>query len=328
MTETTEQIKDVATDELVGIRAEVNRIAREEAISISALAREADIPVATFSGWLNGKYAGNNERIGAQAQRWLTARAEKRAAQAAQPITPGFIETPSARAHFQLLQHAQYAVDFCLDTGVPGIGKTTSARRYLEVTPHVFMITAQPSMTTVPGLLVEIAEALGIDYSASTQRLSQRIIRRLRGSQSLLIVDEAQHLVVIQIEMLRSIHDLAEVGVVLIGNETVFSRIDGAGRTTNYAQLFSRVGLRKHRIRVQPKDVELILDAWGIEDGATRRYAMSVAAKPGALRQLTKVLRYATMAARLDVADAKPRVEHLKSAYAALSGGAAVGEAA
>ena len=45
------------------------------------------------------------------------------------------------------------------------------------------------------------------------------IVQGLRGREGLLIIDEAQHLLLPALESLRSIHDATACGLVLMGNE-------------------------------------------------------------------------------------------------------------
>ena len=67
------------------------------------------------------------------------------------------------------------------------------------------------------------------------------IVQRLQGTKGLLILDEAQHLMLPALESLRSIHDATACGLVLMGNEAVYSRLSGR-HSAEFAQLYSRVG--------------------------------------------------------------------------------------
>ena len=51
------------------------------------------------------------------------------------------------------------------------------------------------------------------------------IVQGLRGREGLLILDEAQHLLLPALESLRSIHDATECGLVLMGSESVYARL-------------------------------------------------------------------------------------------------------
>ena len=107
-----------------------------------------------------------------------------------------------------------------------------------------------------------------------------------------------------------------------MGNETVYTRIEGVGRTPQFAQLFSRVGMRLGRRAPVKRDVEMLLDAWGIDGAEERRLLSAVSRKPGALRGMTKTLRMAAMLAAADGG----RLDHLHltMAWSRLSNGGAV----
>jgi DNA transposition AAA+ family ATPase len=64
-------------------------------------------------------------------------------------------------------------------------------------------------------------------------------------------------------------------------------------RTAQFAQLFSRIGLRVNLSKPRKADVTMLLSAWGMEDRQAREIAMGIGLAPGALRVLTKVLRMA-----------------------------------
>ena len=81
----------------------------------------------------------------------------------------------------------------------------------------------------------------------------------------------------------------------LLGNESVYSRLEGTGRSSSLAQLYSRVGMRMTRGKPLPEDVTALITAWGIDDDAAASVLRQIAAKPGALRGLTKTLRLAAL---------------------------------
>ena len=130
--------------------------------------------------------------------------------------------------------------------------------------------------------------------------LCKMVVRKLVNLQALLIVDEAQHLSSQALDQLRAFHDLAQCGIALLGNHSIFRRLEGGTRSADYAQLFSRVGMRLDRKKPHSDDIEALLDGWAIEDKSVRRVARAVARRPGALRAMTKVLRQAHLRANAD----------------------------
>jgi DNA transposition AAA+ family ATPase len=281
------------------MRVDIRRIAGERRMSIAQVAREANIPNGTFSTWLNGAYTGRNDRIAEDAKKWVASLAERDAARAIAPDAPTFQMTPTAGAMFELFAHAQHMPDLVVIAAGAGCGKTSSACAYTRRNPNVFKVVAEPCANGPRAVLEDLSRACGIMDRTGTalHRASRVLVDRLRGSQALIIIDEAQHLTTPAIDQLRTIHDKAEVGVALVGNETVLSRLEGAGRTAEFAQLFSRVGMRLKRARPQRGDIDALLDAWSIEGVQERKLLHLIARKPGALRGMTKALRVAHMLA-------------------------------
>ena len=124
---------------------------------------------------------------------------------------------------------------------------------------------------------------------------------------------------------MRTLHDNAGIGIALVGNTTVFGRLGADQRTPQFAQLFSRIGMRMNLDKPRKADVTMLLTAWGLEEKAARELAMGIAMKPGALRSMTKVLRMAGGLGSLAGRE-KPNVQDIQDAWSQLtlsSGGAA-----
>ena len=309
--------ESLAPDEQEAIRIAVRTAMEADSATMTHVAKQAGVAYGTFSSWMGGTYAGRTERVAEAAQRWLDGRAARAATRVALPPVPEFIVTRSAEAFFGLLSHAQHMPDLVVITGGAGVGKTTACEAFKARSPNVWIATMEPCLSTVRMLLDALTEALEIAEKYSAQRISAAIVRKLKGTGGLLIVDEAQHLSAQALDQLRTIHDKAGVGVALVGNETVFSRFGGVAHTPHYAQLYSRIGVRLSRKAPLKADVEALLDAWKIVTPAERRLAIAIASKPGALRGMTKMLRMAfgmAGAAGLE----RPAEEHLLSAWSQL----------
>ena len=316
----------VAGDALDELRAAVRRIMAEEGKSIAALAVEAGIPNGTFSPWLGGTYPGRTDNVAQKVRAWLDSRQAREERRLVLPAGPGYLATPTAKQFTGALQHAQYAPDLVMITGGAGVGKTAALGAYARRTPNVWVVTAEPCYRTVRVVLDEIAALLGLPAAGSTARVSRAIVARLRGTGGLLAIDEAQHLSSEVLDQLRTIHDKAEIGVALVGNEQVYSRIEGSARTPEYAQLFRRVGMRVPKPRPTKRDIDMLLDGWSVTAADVRGLLHVIAGKPGALGVMTKALR---MASAFAAADGVGRVtaDHVRSAWGNLSS-APVGEGA
>lgn len=307
------------------VRAQVRAVMAADGMTMTAVAKEAEIAYGTFSAWMGGSYAGRGERVAEASARWLEARKAASRTRALAPAVPDFQMTPAAESFFSLFEHAQYVPDFVILSGSAGVGKTSAACAYKGRTPNVWVMTAEPCLATTRALLDELRQVLGVEERYSAQTISRAVVQKLRASGGLLIVDEAQHLATGALDQLRTLHDKAGVGVALVGNETVYARLEGAARQPAYAQLFSRVGMRVARPRPERADVEALLDAWRVSGDRERKLLHVIARKPGALRGLTKTLKIAHMLA--GAAGEALEAKYLLAAWSRLSS-TELGEAA
>jgi hypothetical protein len=308
---------EMTAEEIDAVRAEVRAVMEGEAVTMAACAREAGVAYGTFSSWMGSTYAGRNDKIAAQARNWLRARKVKAETQALAPAAPRFVATPSAEAFQLVFQHAQHMPDFAVVVGAPGVGKSSAACHYTRSNPNVFKIVANPMLGTPRAVLEEFSRVIGSFQGGQLHKVQRALIAKLRGTGALLMVDEAQHLTSVALDQVRSIHDEAEIGVVLLGNPAIYGRLEGGGaRRSDFAQLFSRVGMRLSRKAPEKGDIEALLDAWAVDGAEERRFLQGIARKPGALRSMTKTLKLAHMLAA--VAKARPDLGHLRDAYAQL----------
>lgn len=275
------------------IRAKLRAVLEAEGITITDVSRLSGINYTTLHAWNAGSYAGRNDVQAEKVERWLNTRAMAVQTRALVPPPPEFILTRSAEDFIGLFQLAQHLPDMVMITGAPGLGKTMAANAYQSQASNVFLITAQPCHSTVRMFLDAVAHALGLLNVSSSERIARQIVHKLSGIQGLLIIDEAQHLSSQVMDQLRSFHDLAEVGIALVGNEHVTTRIDGFSRSTQYAQLHSRIGARVRRAKPLMKDIDTLVARWEIAGEAERKLLRVIGQKPGALRGLTKCLRMA-----------------------------------
>lgn len=110
---------------------------------------------------------------------------------------------------------------------------------------------------TMSGVNDLLCEQIGI-REKSARRIYMEMIGRLKGSGRLIVIDEAQHLTKKTLEHIRSIADEAGIGVCLVGNEEVFSRLKGSGKA-DFAQIFSRVAIRRAVFTATVKEAGIAL---------------------------------------------------------------------
>lgn len=233
--------------------------AEAEGLSMGEVARASGVPQGTLNPWYHGAYTGNYEAVTARLRRYLAAAAESAAVAAALPEAPGFVETPTARELFEALVYAQSLPEIAVVTLAAGCGKTTVARHFAATRPHVTLVTMRPSTAGRGAMLAEIAAALDVT-ERNPVRLDRAIGARLARSSrnTLLIVDEAQHLTDEAVNQLRFFHDEVGCGLALLGNEAVWRRWAARPERDRdgLAQIQSRIGYRILRRGPQAGDAE------------------------------------------------------------------------
>ena len=210
----------------------------------TAVGTELGISSGAISSFLSGKYKTPHTLI-PKVFALLSMNAKKAVA----PKAPDFAETSISRTVYNTIAYAHLRGVIAVVYGDAGVGKTSTVREYVKNDSLALLITISPTYSSITGVNELIAAQLGVRERVA-RRLTAEIEDRLKGSGRVLIVDEAQHLTVRALNHLRCISDESGVGIALVGNEEVYSKLRGSGKA-DFAQLFSRIGMRK---QVQTRD--------------------------------------------------------------------------
>lgn len=278
----------------------------ETGTSQSKLAKEAGINAGALSAYLNENYKGNIAEIEAKLTVYLGRQATKEREFVEAPM---FIQTETANQIFKTLEFAQIANCMATVYGASGVGKTQSIREFRRRHNNTWIITAKPSCSSLLEVLYGIALELGIsDAPRRKGVLSRLIVRKMQGTAGLLIIDEADHLPYEALEELRLLQEevvnesfpTPGVGLVLVGNDKVYTRMRGGiSPNDQYARLWSRNAKRTSIQKVKKKDIQAIAKAWGLnEDEDALKVMQSITETGGGLRILTQTLRLAGMVAK------------------------------
>jgi DNA transposition AAA+ family ATPase len=256
--------------------------------------------------------------VNAKVLKWLDAREANQALALTIPSAPAFVDTPTSQRIAQVLQTAQVMPDMALIVGGAGVGKTMTVEQYQQENPYVTIITARPSSARANPLFSALGRALGVK-DTSPAMLFDAVADMVKNHHHLIVIDEAQHLKMDALEELRGLHDKHGVGIVLMGNQEVHSRLTSGKFEADFAQLFSRFGLRLVLDKVGLADVRALLKAWNVEGDKMTKACRHIASQPGALRVLSKTLRMAHMIAGIEGEELTTK--HLDEAHSQLSNG-------
>ena len=173
-------------------------------------------------------------------------------------------------------------------TGEPGVGKTSAARRYVAQNSTGHLVTMSPASSALVPCLARIGAAISAFPSGTGACAWSDAIRTAFAydpDPHVLLIDEAHHLSDQAVEEIRSIFDVASMGVVFIGSRELRDRWTGR----RWAQLTSRVYLRNDLEAPQAGDIDAICEAAHINGRPSRTLLTRAAAKPGGLRLIRKV---------------------------------------
>jgi len=164
---------------------------------------------------------------------------------------PEFITTMTANLILEKLHEADERRALALLYGPPGIGKTFAIEEFVDRVekqdnpekPEVLLVTAH-SASTPKSLMAALCLQVGIPHQATASTLAESLVRKLETGHYLIIVDEANHLDIEAMELLRYVYDLGRLGVVLVGTLRLYEIFtDGSRPAGELEQLWSRVGI-------------------------------------------------------------------------------------
>ncbi|ECS7526562.1 ATPase, partial [Salmonella enterica] len=192
---------------------------------------------ATINQYVQGKYSGDVTDLEERITNFIRRVREK---QNALRIDERFVSTPTAIKGLEVLAYAHQECEICVLYGAAGLGKTMTLKEYARRDDAVIFIEADPGYTART-LLEELCGRLQQDKSGNIHTLIDLCVEKLKGTERLLIIDEAELLPYRALEVIRRLHDKAGIGIVMAGMPRLITNLKG--KRGEYAQLYSRVAL-------------------------------------------------------------------------------------
>jgi DNA transposition AAA+ family ATPase len=207
------------------------------------LGRKASIPNGTLSQILSGKYVSSPTKQIETMLSVLLTEDDRR-----QDGTPGYVKGSIFFMVQTVCDRTRKHRSMGAISGYVGVGKTSAGREYQSARPLTLLVEANPNMT--PGVLMnELLGQLNLAVPSGLDRKFNDVVAGVRGTNYLIIADEAERLSSGALEYLRRIRDKGNVGVVLMGTEKLTALLKrDHGR---FDQVRSRIGM-------WPKTIECI----------------------------------------------------------------------
>lgn len=262
----------------------------EKDLSQAKLATMLNVSPTTVSQYLNGTYAGDTDSIDKKVRELI-----ERAKDKANDVKSDFVATVTAKNIMNVCAMAHAMNDINLVIGEAGLGKTVALKHYADNTEGVVLIETAPTFSPKV-LLVELCHKIGVVPSRNNHDNITAIVEKLKGSERLIIIDEAELLSYKCLEVIRRIHDMAGVGVVLAGMPRL--RANLRGKRGEYKQLYSRVGFACDiKDRLPDEDISLLVASVLGNDEHTDAL---IKASHGNARRLNKLMRGVNRLAKIN----------------------------
>ena len=282
-------------------RAALRALLEAQGWSMKEAAGRIGLSDAAVGAWLREEYRGNNARVEKLVRRFLATERDVSAMRA------GGLDRHADLAVTEQVSlvaaHAHANRDLAAVYGAAGAGKSWALQRYCNQHSGAWYASMSPAITTPTSVLARIAGALDVAVTRATAaQLERVVIDRLSGGQVLLVVDEAHHLTQGLLDVVRCVYDAAGCGLVLAGNEPLWSRLASGDRA---AQLVSRVGIARHLRKPVAADILALAETLlgRPAEGAGRDAVLAVGRGVGGLRAVRKIIAQAQILARGDGRD-------------------------
>ena len=257
--------------------------------SKAALARAAGISSGTVSLVLDGNYVSPPT---AHLEAMFGA-IERQTARRRESSDIPFTVTSVAKAVFSVIRRAHLDRDFGLFAGRVGIGKSMALRKYAEENRRAaVLLEAFPGAGAAVVLRI-LAQRIGAPARRRTiADITAAVVETLRGSDTVILIDEAETLTDHALLHLRRISDAAGVGVVLVGTPALMGLVyDPDGK---FGQITSRIGFWPPICQsISTDDVRALVSAFSAEGVGAEAMAALAEACQGSARALRNLLRNA-----------------------------------
>lgn len=252
---------NIAVDEAIAALSEYQQ---KTGYTQAQIAKLLDTSKTTVSQLLNGVYPTPHTFLG-KIDQLVRLNAKKEVA----PKEPDFKETSISKKVLSAIEYAHVQRKDTVACGDAGAGKTMAALEYVRRNPNTtILIKISPTFSTKIGVAQLLAHELKIKGSNS-RKIHIELRRLLDGSDKMIIVDEAQFLSIGAIEDLRCLAEECGIGLALIGNMKIMSKMTG-NREEDYAQLFSRIAMPTTVFtqNITLDDIKLLFDEYELAEDA------------------------------------------------------------
>ncbi len=181
--------------------------------SQAAVAKAIGVSSALVSAFLNEDARGDVQRLCRLLVDFLNQQDAK--AQAGEWSLP-YVDIRQAKEAMVCLEYAAVHQEIVALIGDSGRGKSLAIGHFCRQNPRAMLIEAS-RVHGQSGVLKDLCAEVGESGRGNLLGLLKRVIRKLKGSQRLLIIDDAHRLGFAALDLLTTIYDRTTIGMVLSG---------------------------------------------------------------------------------------------------------------
>lgn len=206
------------------------------------ISKELGLSTSVISQFLSGTYTGNNDEVAKDILQYLS-------------VSKGRLNSVQTSFFYENLQNTRSVLfacnyahtknDMTLVSGDAGAGKTTALEFYAQNNTGVIMVTANSCTTSPNAILKLICNKISKQTPGNKAAMMELIVKTLTDSNRLLIIDEADHLSLQAMQAIRNINDLAHIGIVLSGNDKIYTQMVQGRRVGEFEQIRTRIIVRQ-----------------------------------------------------------------------------------
>jgi hypothetical protein len=237
------------------LRQQLQEYIDEKRASQSAIGKAIDYSGSVVSQFLDGTYKGDLSAVEKAISGFLLRERERKAAP--EEKIP-FIKTSIYQQAYDVIRSSDLVGEIGVIFGDAGLGKTEALNHYARRNTNVILIEAHVGYTARV-LMRNLHKFSGGDGIGNITDLVDDICKRLKNATRCIIIDEAEHLNLRCLELLRHIHDRTDCGMVLAGMPKLMANL--RGKNDKLKQLYSRLGDAVHLDKLTAEDTEKIVRA-------------------------------------------------------------------
>lgn len=216
--------------------------------SMSKASALVGVSSAVISGLKSGKYKGDADRQFEILDKYFSAKEDAEDVTMSYAEETGYMPTSISEEICAVIKNCQLNGGLAAVSGHAGIGKTMAVTKFAKENPSLSkVITVTACTKSIKSVLKQLCEKFSIGKCAADE-MWFRLVGKM-SDKMVLIFDEAQHLPLKTIEMLRSFSDYFHsqgqtLGIVFVGNLEVAENFNG-NRRADYAQIVNRTRLNR-----------------------------------------------------------------------------------